>query len=64
MNADDLFQELGYAIEQHKSYVKYYDGQCYIWFDYNYRDIEITASIGVNELKAINKKVEELGWNK
>lgn len=62
MNADKMFEKLGYVVEQHIAYVKYYNGECYIWFNYNFEDIEITDSIGVNELKAINKKCEELGW--
>lgn len=73
MNANEMFKELGYKKELHISYIIYFkkikqnccdDIKEYsIWF---YQDSESFEKIGgliiLEELQAINKKVEELGW--
>ena len=72
--ADEMFEELGYTKEVIKSevndeinhtYIKpfveeYLSG--FINFKLIKRSINIDHPIGIKELKAINKKVEELGW--
>lgn len=71
--ADKMFEELGYKkITRGRGYtylVKYYqdeDNIIYFCEDKTfYKDGEYSEfcdSISMQELKAINKKVEELGW--
>ena len=49
-----------------KDTVFYYDEEndIYIWFCNNGKTIEIVNEFALDTLKAINKQVEELGWNK
>lgn len=74
MSAKEMFEELGYK------YVKLDDLFCYINKKDNVRiafvnceygksiiiedDCHMATYINKNELQAINKQVEELGWNK
>ena len=75
MTADEMFEELGYKlIKNNKEKMVYkskdQDADAYITF---YSDKLISCGSGgfydeaicidLNELKAINKKVEELQWN-
>lgn len=72
--ADKLFEELGYklvkATEYRSYYLKYYkDDDNIIYFDKDDKTIhkdgeyaETCYGITMQELKAINKKCEELGW--
>lgn len=65
--ADDMFKELGYTVEEGKSNI-------FIYYDCEYIDhifvihkesksISIYKTlIRIEELKAINEKVKELGW--
>ena len=64
--ADKMFEKLGYRKDI------YYDGSSFIYVDKDGRYIEFSKMLenfksntwlSVEELKAINKKVEELGWN-
>lgn len=74
-SAKEMFEKLGY--EQHKSRyeitynmanLKYIDDYRYIAFDKESKTIEVDDSstepfyLQIEELKAINKQVEELGW--
>jgi hypothetical protein len=73
MTAKEMFEELGYKQEHHISYIKYYKEveQCYgdpveiqIWFYQIDECFEKNREvITMAELQAINKQVEELGWN-
>ena len=64
-SARELFEELGYKEEHHIAYIKYYNQRedYYIWFYKDSKTIEARFNIDVKTLKAINKQVEELGWN-
>ena len=74
-SAKEMFEELGYAQDLNN---KYYIGYIKILNDYGkqrtftfmkemkfftFIDQDNSAVIELNELKAINKQVEELGWN-
>ena len=78
MKAKEMFEKLGYKqVENNANYIGYkyefsdgssiystirfYLPQQEIEFYYN---DDILNSIDVEELQAINKQVEELGWNK
>lgn len=74
MTAKEMFEELGYSFTEFNSkvfhryeYVKNTQltngirHQC-IWFDLITKELYIHNSIVLQELKAINKQVEELGW--
>lgn len=70
MSGDEMFKELGYEKIENKiqiTYVKPYEN---IQFLLNVKKIEYHFLRGstfliqtMQELQAINKKVEELGWN-
>ena len=77
MTAKEMFEELGYnldtAEENSRLYCKdildkstfgYKDSEM-IYFDDEYNEIYFTNKehLNIDELKAINKQVEELGWN-
>ena len=68
MSADEMFEEIGYI-----EHFKYVDSETYrtdsshsmgksIIFQYNNKRILMPQVIYMQELQAINKKVEELGW--
>ena len=72
--ADEMFKELGYTIQKKGNgamiYYEYYNKKTedimQFWYDktvskYNEKTEE-TDYISMQELQAINKKVEELGW--
>lgn len=73
-NADEMFEELGYKSEIIKSevnnevtimYIKkfvYEYNSKIIAFKLKKKIVEIKYSLDMQELKAINKKCEELGW--
>ena len=67
--SDEMFEELGYEIEEHNygitgkviSYES--DDLSPIDFMFNSEEIKIwNITIGMQELQAINKKCQELGW--
>ena len=65
-SAKELFEELGYVINVWKSSIEYfnYDENKNIWFNFDTKTVEIgVVDITIKELNAINKQVEELGWN-
>ena len=69
-SADEMFEELGYIkVEDSKMCIKYANDE--IDCEINFWKIDKTVSkthyeklgyMTMQELKAINKKVEELGW--
>ena len=77
-SADEMFEELGFykkIISEELSYtnnkeIRYlrHSDKCLIKFDLNFKQVlceyigGLSSSITMQELKAINKKVEELGW--
>ena len=73
MTAKEMFEELGFNYFEYDNQIAYeqeirgYDDDTYyvgITFDLKYKDIKDTYSeIDMKLLKAINKQVEELGWN-
>ena len=68
MTADEMFEELGYKKEEanfgcdETEYIRYDDGETYIEFMMASEYITIDNIISIRELKAINTKVKELGW--
>ena len=74
MEAKEMFEKLGYKREYRISYIKYYKEveQCcgdlveiQIWFYQIDKCFEKNREvITMEELQAINKQVEELGWLK
>lgn len=66
-SAREMFEELGYEYEYNNKYtIRYYNVKKdnYIWFDLQLKTIEISEYCNMKEFEAINKQVEELGWNK
>lgn len=65
--ADKMFEELGYIKEEHKNCIEYFRGKnedekaITLW-RINEPSIASYSGITMQELKAINKKCEELGW--
>ena len=67
MSAKELFEELGFDLVETTPYMMHYhneENDVYIWFYNNSKTIEIVNEFTLDILKAINKQVEELGWNK
>lgn len=69
MSADELFEELGWNCkEKYKNGVSFYDNENNEISITKYADIGIRIEIDkfegitVEELQAINKKCQELGW--
>ena len=65
MRAEKMFEELGYELINHHNIVykgKHATGRIIHIAFFDDKKILITQSIGVKELQAINKQVEELGW--
>ena len=67
MSSREMFEELGYKQTNNNIYSTCYKNEkedYYIYF-YNYsKKIEVLHDITIQELQAINKQIEELGWNK
>lgn len=66
MSAKEMFEKLGYDLVETTPYMVYYyneENEIYIWFYTNTKTIEIVNEFTLDILKAINKQVEELGWN-
>ena len=66
-SADEMFEELGYEHSEFMYEIYYVKDGKTISFWTNRNEVEshvrvISARITMQELKAINKKVEELGW--
>lgn len=66
-SAKKMFEDLGYKLINDKNIIykgTHFTGRIiYIAF-FSDKQILITQSIGIEELQAINKQVQELGWNK
>lgn len=62
--ADELFDELGYEKKHdNKRRIVYKKMFAKIEFNCVFKEIDVDFRINMQELQAINKKVEELGWN-
>lgn len=67
--ADKMFEELGYnKVKENEIWIVYKGKAKDIDFNKKYKYIEAeqgmsSQKITIQELQAINKKVEELGWN-
>jgi hypothetical protein len=67
MTANEMFEKLGYKLINDKNIVykgTHFTGRIIHIAFFSDKKILITQSIGIEELQAINKQVEELGWNK
>lgn len=69
-SAKEMFEELGYKREHHIAYIKYTkdtalidDCTDFVFFEQETEEIEVRFNIDMPLLKAINKQIEELGWN-
>lgn len=72
MTAKEMFEKLGYEHEEYGDIIKYtYKGNyadVYIFFHKQIHQIEFNSdkdiyfNFDMKELKAINKQIEELGW--
>ena len=64
--ADEMFEELGYMTDENKYRTIYSNRDEDIVFDNEIKTIliENNTEITLAKLKAINKKVGELGWEK
>ena len=78
MSAKDMFEALGYeqviGDKEHYFYefIQYRDNEFQRWITFEFNDKTISCgmyddpvepmNITINELKAINKQVRELGW--
>jgi hypothetical protein len=62
--ADKMFEDLGYMIDENETRVIYDNRDTCIIFDFETKTIEIdeTISICIKLLQAINKKCKELDW--
>lgn len=64
-SAKEMFEELGYELITETQIVykgKHFTGRPIHIAFFNNRKILITETIGLDELQAINKQVEELHW--
>lgn len=62
--ADEMFEELGYVKITKQGIEEYIDDDNnYISFDLVVERFTCNCYLSIKELQAINKKVEELGWN-
>ena len=70
MTADEMFEELGYLKKEEEYEISFInnEAECLIKFIIPNKVVELiegyksTVHCTMQELKAINKKVEELGW--
>jgi len=76
MSAKEIFEKLGYVIREDDNqdlvYIKTFQNKpdYFLVFYKNTKDFEkyknktnISLCINIEELQAINKQIEELGWN-
>lgn len=65
--ADNMFKDIGYKkkTDDNNWNIIYIDddNEQYIEFDRDIKTFKTNGYICIEELQAINKKVEELGWN-
>ena len=60
--SDEIFKQLYFEKYEDKYNIKYFKGNREIWFYKETREVESNKLINMQQLRAINKKVEELGW--
>ena len=60
--ADEIFKQLYFEKYEDKYNIKYFKGNREIWFYKETREVESNKLINMQQLRAINKKVEDLGW--
>ena len=78
MKAKEMFSELGYSCKEDDDYIEYikktenctfeiafdYSTECIEFYSYRGNfEKRFDSFIDMEELQAINKQVEELGWN-
>lgn len=71
MSAKEMFEELGYEQNTKNNVIYYFKKihipKSYIVYSINFiadkKEIFINKNIDMQELKAINKQIEELDWN-
>lgn len=65
MSAKEMFKKLGYEYSNNGIQICYFNDieNEYIWFYLETKTIEIQFDIYIEILQAINKQIEELGWN-
>lgn len=66
MTAKEMFEKLGYKLINNKNIVyksTHFTGRITHIAFFSDKQILITQSIRIKELQAINKQIEELGWN-
>ena len=64
MNAKEILENLGYKFKENEYCISYdINDDRYLFFDKRKKQISIGSyDISVDELKAIHKQAEELGW--
>ena len=60
--ADEIFKQLYFEKYEDKYNIKYFKGNREIWFYKETLEVESYKLINMQQFRAINKKVEELGW--
>lgn len=60
--ADEIFKQLYFEKYEDKYNIKYFKGNREIWFYKETREVESNKLINMQQLRAINKKCQELGW--
>lgn len=60
--ADEIFKQLDFEKYEDKYNIKYFKGNREIWFYKETREVESNKLINMQQLRAINKKCQELGW--
>lgn len=70
MSAKEMFEKLGYEYIEYICRIAYYkkvgnyDIEINFWVDSQEYTIENKYILSYEEVQAINKQIEELGWNK
>ena len=65
MKAKEIFEKIGYKEDYNDDYHIRYSNEennLYIYFYKYWKKIEVLHDITIEELNAINKQVDELGW--
>ena len=66
MSAKEMFKKIGYECINEEKLIykgKHFTGRPIHIVFFDNKKLLITQSIGLDELQAINKQIEELGWN-
>lgn len=69
MTAKEMFEKLGYEYRKFTNCIEYFNGTSLIIFDFDLLALRKTDKyyisdeyITIDESKAVNKQIEELGW--